>query len=60
VLAGEKAFGETGDRLPQATVDAFDEYLIGIKGPTPLPWGNGVQRLNLAEKALEAGMFETR
>ena len=41
VLAGERAFKETGDWLPQATVDAFDEHLIGIKGPPPPPWGRG-------------------
>ncbi|MGH9460130.1 MAG: isocitrate/isopropylmalate family dehydrogenase, partial [Vicinamibacteria bacterium] len=33
VLAGEKAFNETGEWLPQQTFDAFTEYLVGIKGP---------------------------
>jgi isocitrate dehydrogenase len=33
VLAGEKAYNETGDWLPDETVDAFGEYLVGIKGP---------------------------
>ena len=33
VLAGEKAFKQTGEWLPEATMDAFREYLIGIKGP---------------------------
>ena len=37
VLAGQKAFDETGDWLPQATVDTFREYLIGIKGPLTTP-----------------------
>src|SRR3990170_1494049 len=43
VLAGEKAFKKTGDWLPQATVDAFDEYLIGIKGPLTTPVGEGIR-----------------
>src|SRR5438094_333409 len=33
VLAGQKAFDAMGDWLPQATVDAFSKYLVGIKGP---------------------------
>src|SRR5262245_40621053 len=33
VLAGQKAFDETGDWLPEATLDAFRKYLVGIKGP---------------------------
>ena len=33
VLAGEKAFRQTGDWLPAETLEAFREYLIGIKGP---------------------------
>ena len=41
VLAGEKAFNETGDWLPQETVDTFKEYLIGIKGPLTTLIGGG-------------------
>src|ERR1700754_2842857 len=48
VLAGEKAFNETGDWLPQATVDTFQEYLIGIKGPLTTPIGGGFRSLNVA------------
>ncbi len=48
VLAGEKAFNETGDWLPQATVDAFEEYLVGIKGPLTTPVGGGIRSLNVA------------
>jgi isocitrate dehydrogenase len=48
VLAGEKAFNETGDWLPQATVDVFKEYLIGIKGPLTTPIGGGFRSLNVA------------
>ena len=48
VLAGEKAFNETGDWLPQDTIDKFEEYLIGIKGPLPTPIGGGFRSLNVA------------
>jgi isocitrate dehydrogenase len=48
VLAGEKAFNETGDWLPQETVDVFSEYLIGIKGPLTTPIGGGFRSLNVA------------
>jgi isocitrate dehydrogenase len=48
VLAGEKAFNETGDWLPEATVDAFREHLIGIKGPLTTPIGGGIRSLNVA------------
>jgi isocitrate dehydrogenase len=48
VLAGEKAFNETGDWLPQQTVDTFKEYLIGIKGPLTTPIGGGIRSLNVA------------
>ena len=39
VLAGEKAYSETGDWLPADTITAFEEYLIGIKGPLTTPVG---------------------
>jgi len=52
VLAGEKAFNETGDWLPQQTVDTFGEYLIGIKGPLTTPIGGGFRSLNVALRQL--------
>ena len=52
VLAGEKAFNETGDWLPQETVDNFNEYLIGIKGPLTTPIGGGFRSLNVALRQL--------
>jgi isocitrate dehydrogenase len=52
VLAGEKAFRETGDWLPQETVDTFREYLIGIKGPLTTPVGGGFRSLNVALRQL--------
>ena len=48
VLAGEKAFNETGDWLPQDTINKFEEYLIGIKGPLTTPIGGGFRSLNVA------------
>jgi isocitrate dehydrogenase len=48
VLAGEKAFHETGDWLPAATLDAFREFLVGIKGPLTTPVGGGIRSLNVA------------
>jgi isocitrate dehydrogenase len=48
VLAGEKAFNETGEWLPDATVDKFREYLVGIKGPLTTPVGGGIRSLNVA------------
>ncbi len=52
VLAGEKAFNETGDWLPQDTIDVFREYLIGIKGPLTTPVGGGFRSLNVALRQL--------
>ncbi|HRK21646.1 MAG TPA: isocitrate/isopropylmalate family dehydrogenase, partial [Fimbriimonadaceae bacterium] len=48
VLAGEKAFNETGSWLPDATLDAFNQYLVGIKGPLTTPVGGGIRSLNVA------------
>ena len=48
VLAGEKAFNQTGSWLPQETLDAFSEYLVGIKGPLTTPIGGGIRSLNVA------------
>ena len=47
VLAGEKAFKETGELLPQDTMEAFRGYLVGIKGPLATPVGGGVRSLNV-------------
>jgi isocitrate dehydrogenase len=48
VLAGEKAFKETGSWLPEETVAAFQERLVGIKGPLTTPVGGGIRSLNVA------------
>ncbi len=48
VLAGEKAFSQTGNWLPDETLDAFKEYLVGIKGPLTTPVGGGIRSLNVA------------
>ena len=48
VLAGEKAFRQTGEWLPDATLDAFKKYLVGIKGPLTTPVGGGIRSLNVA------------
>ena len=47
VLAGEKAFNETGDWLPEATVESFRDHLIGIKGPLTTPVGEGFSSINV-------------
>jgi isocitrate dehydrogenase len=48
VLAGEKANTQTGQWLPDETVETFREYLIGIKGPLTTPVGEGFRSLNVA------------
>ena len=48
VLAGEKAFNQTGEWMPKATMDAFKEYLLAIKGPLTTPVGGGIRSLNVA------------
>jgi len=48
ILAGEKAFKETGEWLPEDTIKAFREYRIGIKGPLTTPVGGGIRSLNVA------------
>jgi len=48
VLAGEKAFRQTGSYLPAETIEAFREYLVGIKGPLQTPVGEGIRSLNVA------------
>src|SRR5664279_2598197 len=48
VLAGQKAFDETGSWLPDETVETFRTHLIGIKGPLTTPVGGGIRSLNVA------------
>ena len=52
VLAGEKAFNETGEWLPTETIDAFRDHLIGIKGPLTTPVGGGFRSLNVTIRQL--------
>jgi isocitrate dehydrogenase len=54
VYAGEKAFNKFASWLPEETVDVFQEYLVGIKGPLTTPIGGGIRSLNVAlRKALD-------
>ncbi|MEN1956765.1 isocitrate dehydrogenase (NADP(+)) [Luteimonas changyuni] len=48
VLAGEKAFNQTGEWLPESSVEACREYLVSIKGPLTTPVGGGIRSLNVA------------
>ncbi len=48
VLAGQKAYDKTNQWLPEATLDAFRAYLVGIKGPLTTPVGGGIRSLNVA------------
>lgn len=48
VLAGEKAFHQTGDWLPQETLDVINQYKVAIKGPLTTPVGGGIRSLNVA------------
>lgn len=48
VLAGEKSYNQNGSWLPDETMSAFREYLIGIKGPLTTPVGGGIRSLNVA------------
>ncbi|NOY43623.1 MAG: NADP-dependent isocitrate dehydrogenase [Planctomycetes bacterium] len=48
VLAGQKAFDAVGSWLPDDTLDAFRELLVGIKGPLTTPVGGGIRSLNVA------------
>ncbi|MDG2367097.1 MAG: isocitrate/isopropylmalate family dehydrogenase, partial [Candidatus Marinimicrobia bacterium] len=48
VLAGEKAYNNTGEWLPDETLDTIREYLIAIKGPLTTPVGGGMRSLNVA------------
>ena len=54
VFAGEKAFTNFGSWLPDESVQAFREFLVGIKGPLTTPIGGGIRSLNVAlRKALD-------
>lgn len=54
VLAGEKAYKETGSWLPNETIEIFNTHLVGIKGPLTTPIGGGIRSLNVAlRKALD-------
>jgi isocitrate dehydrogenase len=52
VLAGEKAFNRTGNWLPDETLTAFRDCLVGIKGPLTTPVGEGMRSLNVALRQL--------
>ncbi|HET7486970.1 MAG TPA: NADP-dependent isocitrate dehydrogenase [Acidimicrobiales bacterium] len=52
VLAGEKAYNASGEWLPDDTVVAFRDHLIGIKGPLTTPVGGGIRSLNVALRQL--------
>jgi isocitrate dehydrogenase len=52
VFAGEKAFNRFGDWLPEETVTAFKEFLVGIKGPLTTPIGGGIRSLNVTLRQL--------
>jgi len=51
VFAGEKAYQKVGSWLPDETVQAFREFLVGIKGPLTTPIGGGMRSLNVALRA---------
>jgi len=48
VLAGQKSYDHSSEWLPDATLDAFRKYLVGIKGPLTTPVGGGIRSLNVA------------
>jgi len=52
VLAGQKAYDETGSWLPDETVASFSEHVVGIKGPLTTPVGGGIRSLNVALRQL--------
>jgi len=52
VYAGQKSFDNLKTWLPDETVEAFREYLVGIKGPLTTPIGGGIRSLNVALRQL--------
>ena len=52
VFAGEKSYKQSNNWLPDETVEAFREYLVGIKGPLTTPVGGGIRSLNVALRQL--------
>ncbi|MBN1952721.1 MAG: NADP-dependent isocitrate dehydrogenase [Bacteroidales bacterium] len=52
VFAGEKAYNQSGEWLPQATLDTIDKFLVAIKGPLTTPVGGGIRSLNVALRQL--------
>jgi len=48
VLAGEKAYAQMGQWLPDETLESFKKYRIGIKGPLGTPVGGGIRSINVA------------
>ena len=52
IYSGEKAFDKFGSWLPDETVEAFGEFLVGIKGPLTTPIGGGIRSLNVALRQL--------
>ena len=48
VFAGEESFKKFNNWLPDDTVEAFKEFLVGIKGPLTTPTGGGIRSLNVA------------
>jgi isocitrate dehydrogenase len=52
VYAGQKSFDHLQSWLPDETIDAFREYLVGIKGPLTTPIGGGIRSLNVALRQL--------
>jgi isocitrate dehydrogenase len=52
VYAGQKAYDKWGEWLPGETVQAFEEFLVGIKGPLTTPIGGGIRSLNVALRKL--------
>ena len=54
LFAGQRSFDKFGEWLPQETIEAFREFLVGIKGPLTTPVGGGIRSLNVAlRKALD-------
>ena len=46
-LAGQNAFNQTGEWLPEVTLEKFEKYLVGIKGPLTTPIGEGIRSINV-------------